>query len=635
MNVVLVASILLRLAGVGYSFALLYRVRDRRFGFLTLMLALMALRQLLTYRADGGGLEELPGLGVSVLALLTVYYLAQYVGQEERFKTELREKNETLRGFRKAIEHAGHGIFITDADGTITYANPAIESLTGFAPEEVVGENPRLWKSGRHDESFYDEMWGEITAGNVWDGEIINRRESGELCWVDMTIAPIEGGDGEIERYVAVDTDVTERKERELQIRQQNRRLEILNNTNEILRDVNQRLVQAGSRQAVEQAVCEQFADASPYEFAWMGDVSMVNDALRAHTWAGIEESALDDIVSPGPGLAADGSPDGDASLPAHEAIRSREAVFTRDLDGAGTGAWREAVASEGCDSLVSIPLCYRDVCYGVLEVYASDAEAFEEIASTVFAELGATVAYAINAVESKQALVQDRVTELGFGVSGDECWCTDVSARTGASLELQRLANDGGDTVIGYFDVTGADPDDVVAAARERPEVRDAQLVSRGDEGSLCRFEVGEGGIAGTLAEYGGVVESLVVADGEGRLEATVSLHSDVRAVVEGVRRNHPGATLTAQRERERGVQTEHEFRAALKERLTPRQREAIETAYLGGFFEWPRQSTGEEIASVMDITQSTFLQHLRAGERKLLSELLDGAVAERPVLG
>jgi PAS domain S-box-containing protein len=626
MSAILLASIVLRVVGVVYSLSLLYRVRDRRFGFLTLMLALMAVRQMWTYGVDSGGLDELPGLLVSVLAVLSIVFLAQYVDQEERFKSELREKNETLRGFRQAIEHAGHGIFITEPDGTITYANPAIESLTGFSPEEVIGENPRLWKSGKHDEAFYEDMWSEITAGNVWDGEIINEHRGGDLCWVDMTIAPIEDETGDVEGYVAVDTDITERKERELQIQRQNRRLEILNNTNEILRDVNRELVQAGTREAVEQAVCERFADAGPYEFAWIGDVSVVNGSLRAHTWSGIDEADLGDVLVSPAGMA-DGR-----TLPAQEAIDAQETIFTRDLGDVGTDAWREAVEAQGCDSLVSIPLCYRDACYGVLEVFASDAEALEEIKSSVFAELGATVAYAVNAVESKQALLQDRVTELGFDVRGEDCWFTGVGEKTGARLELERLAADDDGTVVEYFTVSGADPDDVVAAAVEHATVREGQVVSRGDEESLCRFEVDESGIAGALAEYGAVVESMVAEGGEGHVEATVSRRSDVRAVVEGVQQVHPAANLVAQRERERGVQTEHEFRAALKDRLTPRQREALETAYLGGFFEWPRDSTGEEIAEVMGISQSTFLQHLRAGKRKLLAELLDDTVSERP---
>jgi len=141
-NGILLASVVLRLLGAGYSLLLLSRSRDRRFGFLTLMLSFMALRQLLTMRTANPGIEELPGLIVSVLTVLTVYYLSKYVDEEATIKRELQRANDRLRGFRKAIEHAGHAIFLTDPDGTIEYANPAVESVTGYTPAEVIGENP-------------------------------------------------------------------------------------------------------------------------------------------------------------------------------------------------------------------------------------------------------------------------------------------------------------------------------------------------------------------------------------------------------------------------------------------------------------------------------------------------------------
>jgi RNA polymerase sigma factor (sigma-70 family) len=615
MSEIILASILLRVVGVVYSLVLLYRVRDRRFGFLTLMLTLMALRQILTFQAGEGGIDELPGLIVSVLAVLTVYYLSQYVEQEQSIKTRLQETNEQLRGFRKAIQHAGHGIFITDTDGTIEYANPAVEALTGYRPEEVVGRNPRLWKSGEHDEAFYEEMWEEITSGNVWDGEIINRRKNGERCWVDMTIAPILDDGGHIDRFVAVDTDVTERKERERKIRRQNRRLEILNNTNEVLRDINQELVQASTRDSIEQAVCERFADSPPFAFAWIGDVSMVSESLRPRTWAGIDEETLTELVVP--------DEDGERT-PAQRALESRETVLTRDCQGEDAG-WGARVVEQDCESLVSIPLSYKETVYGVLEIYASDDRAFDEIEPSVFDELGATIAYAINAIESKRALLQDSVTELEFAVSGADCWFAALSQTLDATFELERVTGDAEDRVVEYFTVAGATGDDVVRAARDRSEVFDVQVVSEQDDQALCRFDVSSACIAATLADFGAVVESMTAQEGAGRVEASVPQSTDVRAVVEAVQRAHPATDLVAQRERERTVQTEAEFRSALKSRLTDRQREALETAYLGGYFEWPRDSTGEEIAEVMGISQSTFLQHLRAAKRKLLAELFD----------
>jgi len=98
MNEILLVSVALRLLGAGYSLLLLSRSRDPRPGFLTLMLSFMALRQLLTIQTANAGIEELPGLIVSVLTILTVYYLSKHVDEEATIKRELQRANDRLRG---------------------------------------------------------------------------------------------------------------------------------------------------------------------------------------------------------------------------------------------------------------------------------------------------------------------------------------------------------------------------------------------------------------------------------------------------------------------------------------------------------------------------------------------------------
>ncbi|MDY6776197.1 MAG: PAS domain S-box protein, partial [Halobacteria archaeon] len=138
MDAFLLGSIGLRVVGVVYSVYLLYQVGDSRFGYLTLMLSLMATRQILTYlNLLPQSLTELPGLVVSVLAVIIVYYLLEYTDQEEEMQEALRQRNEKLNEFRKAIEHAGHSIYITDEDGRIEYVNPRFEEMTGYSEEEA------------------------------------------------------------------------------------------------------------------------------------------------------------------------------------------------------------------------------------------------------------------------------------------------------------------------------------------------------------------------------------------------------------------------------------------------------------------------------------------------------------------
>lgn len=126
----------------------------------------------------------------------------------------LKERTETLELFKQAVEASGHAIWVSDTDGTINYVNPAFESITGYGRDEAVGESPELISSGEMDDDFYGDLWETITAGETWREEITNQRSDGSQYVADQTIAPILE-DGEPRAFVAVQTDITERKELE------------------------------------------------------------------------------------------------------------------------------------------------------------------------------------------------------------------------------------------------------------------------------------------------------------------------------------------------------------------------------------------------------------------------------------
>ena len=131
--------------------------------------------------------------------------------------SDRKERQQTLRLFRKAVEQAGHSVVITNKNGVIQYVNPAFESQTGYSREEAIGRTPGILKSGKQSESFYAELWETILGGGIWEADIINRRQSGELYQVRQEIAPIKI-DGEISHFVAIQSDVTTRRLREQQL---------------------------------------------------------------------------------------------------------------------------------------------------------------------------------------------------------------------------------------------------------------------------------------------------------------------------------------------------------------------------------------------------------------------------------
>ena len=126
--------------------------------------------------------------------------------------TEHKLAEEEQKRLISAIDQAAESILITDTKGTILYVNPAFEKLTGYAQEEAIGQNPRILKSGKHDEAFYKEMWNTLTSGETWQGEIINKSKDGTLFTDEATISPVFDSGGKIINYIGVKHDVTKQR---------------------------------------------------------------------------------------------------------------------------------------------------------------------------------------------------------------------------------------------------------------------------------------------------------------------------------------------------------------------------------------------------------------------------------------
>ena len=120
-----------------------------------------------------------------------------------------------LRIVSEAVTQAPVSIVITDAAGAIVYVNPHFSYLTGYALEEVIGQNPRLLKSGEMDEHLYQAMWATLSAGNIWRGELLNKGKQGQLFWESVAISPVRNTEGIITHYVGIKEDIGDRKELE------------------------------------------------------------------------------------------------------------------------------------------------------------------------------------------------------------------------------------------------------------------------------------------------------------------------------------------------------------------------------------------------------------------------------------
>lgn len=147
----------------------------------------------------------------------------------EKLKKSISKQKKVEREIRKlsmAIEQGPMTVVITDIDGKIEYTNPKGTESSGYDKKDILGKTPSVLKSGKHPDSFYKNIWDTITAGEIWRGEILNKRSDGKLYWEYAVITPIKNDENEIINFMAIKEDITEKKKAEQQLRKAGEKLE-------------------------------------------------------------------------------------------------------------------------------------------------------------------------------------------------------------------------------------------------------------------------------------------------------------------------------------------------------------------------------------------------------------------------
>lgn len=214
--------------------------------------------------------------------------------------------------------------------------------------------------------------------------------------------------------------------------------------------------------------------------------------------------------------------------------------------------------------------------------------------------------------------------TEVKFVVRDPACFFIQASARCNCRVTLEEMVHGSGDQLLEFFTVDGASPPEILTLADEAGGIQVAKLIRETGEGNLFEFEISGPCVGETLADAGAVARSVVADDGVGHVVAYIPPHVDKQPVIARFRERH-GGKLASCRSMERSAPefTRQEFREMIVEQLTDRQFEVLQIAHASGYYNWPRESSAEDCADSLDISQPTFSQHLRTAQAKLLGAL------------
>lgn len=403
--------------------------------------------------------------------------------------------------------------------------------------------------------------------------------------------------------------------ERESLMREQNERLERLNRVNDVIRRIDQELVAAETRSEIERAVCTQLMTVDPYAFAWIGAYDIVEDGVEPQAWAGGEDGFLDAVSI----LDANA----DELGPTGQVVETRTPRVVDDLLGDPPfPTWRQEALSRGYRACIALPLQHRDVLYGVLTVYADAAGTFDEMERTVLAELAETIAFTITVTETRRGVLTEGGTELEVRIPEPDTFLNTVAGVAGQSVTCLEVTPKPPDTAHLLFALEDAPSEAILALESDLVAVEEIRHVS-GEDRDVFRAEVTSSTTASAVVEYGAVPREIETTVDETIVVAALPEHLDVRVFVERLRERYPETELVARRDRDQHTRTHGEFVDELEDALTDRQLEVLRTAFEGGYFEWPRESTGEDVADLLGVSQPTINRHLRESQRRLFTLL------------
>jgi PAS domain S-box-containing protein len=401
-------------------------------------------------------------------------------------------------------------------------------------------------------------------------------------------------------------------RERDANHRQQAERVTELERELSVVRRVHRVLADADMVADVEREVCAALTASSWLSFAWVGRTD--GERVEPRAWAGHGSEYLEAVA-----LAVD---DPDAPPAVQTAASNQVTAVGRVAEAIRERHWRRAAIARDFQAVISVPLRADGVGYGVLTVYANQPVEWGDSLTPVFTELATSVAVAVRDRERRTRLAADSGVELDLTVSAPEDPLERLAAALGETVCCAEAIPVDGPTTRLFLSIPGVDSDAVAEAVDGIHSVDPPVPVT---DGNRYELHVQEPTVVGQVVRHGGRLETACVSDGELTLTVTLAADTDVRTFADRLGSSCDHVQLTARRHQPGESRRRGGIRESLESALTDRQLEALRTAYGSGFFEWPRETTGEGVAEMLGVAQPTVNRHLRVSQRKLLELVFD----------
>ncbi|WP_339105073.1 bacterio-opsin activator domain-containing protein [Haloterrigena salinisoli] len=560
---------------------------------------------------------------------------------ERRYERTLTTLHETTRDlmrastkreiYRSAVDTASEILDVPivaaytfePTDGILKHAASTRESRKLADPEVQFEQGEgHVWEVFSEGESdYYEDVARDTEDKTLSRSELIV-----PLGTHGVLVAGTEDVDGfdetmtELLHILAANTEAAlDRAEREQLLRehdrtltQQNEELTRLNHTNEIVREINHGVAQASTRTEIETTVCERLADTERYCFAWIA--SSDDEPPEPTAWAGIDAAFIDRVRD-------DGECAPELALVTETLETGRVQIVRNVLETDGWDRRRKEALTYGYQTILAVPLTDTERQYGVLLVHVTGVDSVGDSELEVLGELGETIGHAIRSVERTRAMLTDSRLELELAVHDSRLLLNRFAEHVDGQVTIEGVIERDDDVVMFVSAPKTAD----LTPLEQWASLETVSIVSEGDDEILFEVTVTSSPILEILRTFDVQLRTATAQNGSTTLVLEVPQRVETRSLVEAIRDGYPETELEARRETT-SARSARQLDTHLEERLTDKQFEALQAAHYSGFFEWPRESTGEDLADALDVTPPTYHYHLRAAERKLVTLAFDG---------
>lgn len=511
---------------------------------------------------------------------------------------------------KEALRRAPVGVVETTVDGVVVDANEAAATVLSVTRADLCDEP-------------LDERFPESAAGTLrvaFDNGVASEETFEEYYptvnrWLRVSLVPTA------DRVFIYVRDCSDRHDHQRRAERLNRRLKRSEQIGEVVSTVLRALLDTSDREDVAETVCEGVESIDRYGFCWVGDrrpaTEQVGVLAATETATETRTRIVEHLGS-------------DHTLPEQVAVDTGETQSVAAIadDESIPKPIRTAAFARGLQSLVAVPLAYRGAVYGVIGVYSTSNEGFGEHERASLETLGAVAGFAVHAARQADLVDTDTVTEMTIEVR-DPTTPFVAAARAGATrLSVDSVIRRDDGTTVCYTRTAGV-VDAVAEALSAHDAVEAVRQVKKSTAGTRLETTLTGETPTTVLAARATRVEYVdATADGA-ELVTHAGPDTPVRDALEAVAEIANGVDLAAKRSQPQMPTTVETFSDALDGGLTEKQRTALRVAHAADYFDSPRGSTAEEVASALGITGPTLLYHLRAAQRKLLDAFFS---ANRP---